>query len=136
MDNTRLERPKYTKIADIRPGVHCFFVFGKILKATHSEITRISGDKVRICEGVIGDDSGCATFHFEGSNADLVSTGAVVSIRNGRSEVIDEHIRLEVDKFGKIAKEDASNVKSVNEKNDISSVAYERQQAKKRYGRN
>ena len=135
MDHRQLEKPRYSKIGDIRPGVHCYFVIGKILKATHSEITRISGDKVKICEGVIADDSGCATFHFEGVSAEQISTGAVVSIRNGRSEVVDEHIRLEVDKFGKIAKEDASNVKGVNEKNDISAVAYERQQPKRRHGR-
>jgi ssDNA-binding replication factor A large subunit len=135
MDTRQLEQARYTKIGDIRPGVHCFFVYGKILKATNSEITRISGDKVRICEGVIADDSGCATFHFEGTSAEQISIGAVVSIRNGRSEVVDEHIRLEVDKFGKIAKEDASNVKSVNEKTDISAVAYERQEPRKRSGR-
>ena len=135
MENRHLEKPRYSKIADIKPGVHCYFVIGKILKATHSEITRISGDKVRICEGLIGDDSGCASFHFEGASAEQISSGAVVSIRNGRSEVVDEHIRLEVDKFGKIAKEDASHIKSVNEKNDISQVAYERQQPKRRPGR-
>ena len=135
METKRLEKPRYTKIADIKPGVHCFFVYGKVLKATHSEITRISGDKVKVCEGVIADDSGCANFHFEGSNCELVSTGATISIRNGRSEVVDEHIRLEVDKFGKIAKEDASVVKSTSDKNDISGVAYERQQAKKRPAR-
>ena len=135
METKRLEKPRYTKIADVKPGLHCFFLYGKVLKASHSEITRISGDKVKVCEGVIADDSGCSNFHFEGSNCELVSTGATISIRNGRSEVVDEHIRLEVDKFGKIAKEDASVVKSTSDKNDISSVAYERQQAKKRPAR-
>ena len=135
METRRLEKPKYIKIADIRPGVHCYFVYGKVLKATQNEITRISGDKVRISEGIISDDTGCANFHFEGENADIITPGATISIRNGRCEVVDEHIRLEVDKFGKVAKEDASNVKSTNEKNDISSVAYERQQAKKRPAR-
>ena len=135
MESTRLEKAKYCKISDIRPGQHCFFVYGKVLKATQSEITRISGDKVKICEGVLADETGCATFHLEGSNVELVTTGATISIRNGRSEVVDEHIRLEVDKFGKIAKEDASTVKSTNEKNDISSVAYEKQPPRKRSSR-
>ena len=135
MDNRKLERAEYVRIADIKPGVHCYFVYGKVVKATHTEITRISGDKVQVCEGIIADESGSAAFHFEGATADLVSTGATISIRNGRSEVVDEHIRLEVDKFGKIAKEDPSVVKSTNEKNNISSIAYERQQAKKRPAR-
>ena len=38
-------------------------------------------------------------------NADLVKEGMVYSFRNGRSEVVDEHIRLEVDKFGKVQEE-------------------------------
>ena len=135
METTRLEKPRYIKISEIKPGQHCYFVYGKVIKATHSEITRISGDKVKICEGVISDDSGCATFHLEGTNVEFVTTGATISIRNGRCEVVDEHIRLEVDKFGKIAKEDSSVVKGSNEKNDISSVAYEKQQAKKRSSR-
>ena len=132
METRRLESPRYTKIADIRPGVHCYFVYGKVVKAETTEITRISGDKVKICEGVIADDSGCAKFHFEGESADAVSTGITVSIRNGRSEVVDDFIRLEVDKFGKIAKEDASVVKSADQSNNISTVAYERQQDRKR----
>ena len=131
METTRLEKPRYIAIADITPGVHCYFVYGRVLKAVHSEITRISGDKVKICEGVIADESGCATFHLEGDCAAVVVQGATISIRNGRSEVVDEHIRLEIDKFGKIAKEDASVVKSANEKKDISAVAYERQQARR-----
>ncbi len=134
METRQLEKAKYIKIADIKPGVHCYFVYGKVLSATQSEITRISGDKVKICEGVIADETGSANFHFEGSSADFVTQGATISIRNGRSEVVDEHIRLEVDKFGKIAKEEASVVKSTNDKNNISSVAYERQ-AKKRPAR-
>ena len=128
METKELEKPKYSKIADVRPGLHCFFLYGKVLKATQSEIARISGDKVKVVEGVVADDSGSVAFHFEGPYADLVKQGETISIRNGRSEVVDEHIRLEVDKFGKVAKEDASVVKTVNEKNDLSAVAYEKQQ--------
>ena len=131
METTRLEKARYSSIADIRPGMHCFFVYGRVLKAVHSEITRISGDKVKVCQGTLADESGAASFHLEGDGLAFVSQGATISIRNGRSEVVDEHIRLEVDKFGKVAKEDAGVVKSTNEKNDISSVAYERQQPKR-----
>ena len=40
---------------------------------------------------------------------DKVQVGALIAIRNGRSEVVDEHIRLEVDKFGKISAEPVRN---------------------------
>ena len=43
---------------------------------------------------------------IKSENCDLVKESHFVSIRNGRSEVVDEHIRLEVDKFGKITAEE------------------------------
>jgi hypothetical protein len=41
-------------------------------------------------------------------NAHLVSKGSVIALRNGRSEVVQEHIRLELDKFGKVTLEHVS----------------------------
>ena len=125
-----LKKPVFTKIRDIKPAGHCYHVYGKVIKATSSEITRASGDKVKIVEGVIADDTASAAFHFEGPNVDLVTTGATIAVRNGRSEVVDEHIRLEIDKFGKISKEDAGLVKSTNSTVDISAEAYQKRARK------
>ena len=121
-----LRKPSFIKISEILPGAHCYHVYGKVVKATHSELKRISGDLVKIVDGVIADESGSANFHFEGPNADLITQGIVVAVRNGRSEVVEEHIRLELDKFGKLTKEDSSLIKSTNEKNNISDVSYEK----------
>ncbi len=125
-----LKKPVFTKIKDIKPAGHCYHVYGKVVSATTTDITRASGDKVKVVEGVIADDSACANFHFEGPNADFVTVGATIAIRNGRSEVVNEHIRLEVDKFGKISKEDAGAVKSTNTTVDISAEAYQKRQRK------
>ena len=38
-------------------------------------------------------------------NAKKVKEGDIVAFRNGRADVIDEHIRLEIDKFGKVTHE-------------------------------
>ena len=126
MQNKELQKPTFIKIAEIVPGRHCYHVYGKILEVKTSNITRLSGDVIKIAEGKIADDSGCANFRFEGKNVDLLKQGGVVAVRNGRSEVVDEHIRLEVDKFGKISTEDASNVKSTNTERNISAVPYEK----------
>ena len=122
----QLQKPVFSKISEIKPGVHCFNVYGKILKATHSTFDRLSGDSLKIVEGVVADGSSSAKFKFEGDNCALIKEGQVIAIRNGRSSIVDEHIRLEVDKFGRITIENASNVTSVNEKDNISDVAYER----------
>ena len=133
MDTVKLEKPQYIKIAEVRPGQHCFFIKGKLVSGERKEITRLSGDKVTVFEGVIADDSGCASIHLEGETAELASgfKNQTISIRNGRSEVVDEHIRLEVDKFGKVAKEDEVIAKP-NQETNISAISYERKQADRR----
>lgn len=40
--------------------------------------------------------------------ADLIQPGKVIAIRNGRSEVFKEHMRLEVDRWGKITAEEVT----------------------------
>ena len=97
-------KPVFSKIENIKPGVHCFNVYCKVLKAAHSSITRQTGDKLIICEGVVADSTACANFRFEGENAEFLKEGMIIAIRNGRSEVVQEHVRLEVDKFGRVLK--------------------------------
>jgi hypothetical protein len=118
------EKPVFSTIDSIRPGIHCYNVYCRVLKATHTTMTRLSGDVVKVCEGVVADHTACVDFHFEGPQTELLQTGATVAIRNGRSEVVKEHIRLEIDPFGKISKEDASLVKDTTTSENISEHAY------------
>ncbi len=55
---------------------------------------------------------------------DLIKEGAVITVRNAHAKVFNEHLRLEVDKWGKL---EASSVKidSVNTSNNLSDVEYE-----------
>ncbi len=120
----QLTKPQFRRIAEVKAGKHCYNVYAKVIKATHQNVTRPSGDVIKVVEGVVADPSGCANFRFEGENADLVKEGATIAIRNGRSQVVNEYIRLEVDKFGRITSEDASNVPSTNTSVNISAEAY------------
>jgi hypothetical protein len=54
----------------------------------------------------------------------------ILSIRNGRSEVVDEHIRLEVDKFGKVMEEPEVPITGVKNSENISSYAYVKKEKK------
>ena len=121
-----MEKPVFVKISQIKPAHHCYNVYVRVVKATHSTITRLSGDILKIVEGVVADDSGCANFKFEGDHTTHIKEGATIAIRNGRSEVVDEHIRLETDRFGKISVEDAKTVSSANTKDNISAEAYQK----------
>ncbi len=55
---------------------------------------------------------------------EVVKEGAVITLRNANSNVHNEHIRVEVDRWGKVeaCKE---KVNSINEAFDVSAEAYE-----------
>merc|ERR1712039_1067569 len=118
MSSTRLQKPTFCKITDIKAGRHCYNVYCRITELNASEITKFNGEVIRIADGVVGD------------NVDKVKTNMVVSIRNGRSEVVDEHIRLEVDKFGKVQEEAEVTIGEVKSSENISSYAYVKKEKK------
>merc|ERR1712039_1027253 len=114
MSSTRLQKPTFCRITDLNA----------------SEITKFNGEVIRIADGVVGDETGVANFRLVGDNVDKVKTNMVVSIRNGRSEVVDEHIRLEVDKFGKVQEEAEVTIGEVKSSENISSYAYVKKEKK------
>lgn len=124
-------KPNFSNINEIRAGRHCFNIYCKITELTLSSITKFNGDTIKVCDGVIGDESGSANFRLVGDNVDKVAKDMVISLRNGRSEVVDEHIRLEVDKFGKVQQESDVEIKSVSVEN-ISSYAYVKKERRRR----
>ena len=50
----------------------------------------------------------------------------IVAIRNGKSNVVDEHILLEIDRFGKVSIESDDKVKAANTNNNISAATWEK----------
>jgi len=73
---------------------------------------------------VAGDETGIVQVRLKDELADHLDVGDVLAIRNGRVMISKSHIRLEVDRWGKITKEDASLVTEINEENDISAHEY------------
>ena len=124
MQNT-LVKPEFIKISDIRPGVHCYHIYAKIVSAGRSQTTQKSGKKVQVVEGVLADDSGCANFRFCGAHAMNLTVGSTVAVRNGRSNLVDGHLLLELDQFGRVNKVPSSPLKQVNVDHNISNVFWE-----------
>merc|ERR1712170_180774 len=127
---TRLSKPTFCKIVDIKAGRHCYNVYCKVIELNSSEITKFNGEVIRIADGVVGDDTAVANFRLVGDNVDKVKVDQVISIRNGRSEVVDEHIRLEVDKFGKVQPEEEKTFDRIKNSENISSYAYVKKEKK------
>merc|ERR1712050_801766 len=125
-----LATPQFCKIHEIKAGRHCYNIYCKVVEVKVSEITKFNGEVIRICDGVVGDETAVANFRLVGDNVDKVAKNMIISLRNGRSEVVDEHIRLEVDKFGKVTVEDKEFDSAIKTDNNISSFAYIKKERK------
>merc|ERR1712039_973524 len=123
----RLQKPIFFKINEIKAGRHCYNIYCKVTEVKVSEITKFNGEVIRICDGVVGDETAIANFRLVGENVDKVKQDMIISIRNGRSEVVDEHVRLEVDKFGKVQEESVT-IDKIKVEENISSHAYVKKQ--------
>lgn len=54
---------------------------------------------------VCGDDSAIADVRLKGKEAEGIEPGTIIAIRNGRVMMVKGHIRLEIDRWGKVTKE-------------------------------
>ena len=55
---------------------------------------------------------------------DVIREGAVLTVRNAHANVVNEHLRLEVDRWGKI-EPSTEKIEKVNTSNNLSDVEYE-----------
>ena len=125
MSDIPLKAPTFVKVKEILPGKHCYNVYVKVVKATESERDGKNGEKVKVIEGVVGDETSSADFKFVGEHTKNITVDKVIAIRNGRSSVINEHVVLELDKFGKVTVEDKA-IASVNSEENISTTKWEK----------
>ena len=122
----QLRKPEFIKINQIQPVQHCYHVYCKVVSANHSETVGFNGKAISVVEGVVADETGSANFKLTGQNAKLIETGKVIALRNGRSNIVDEHLILELDQFGRCTEENDVNMKAVNTEKNISAALWER----------
>jgi len=118
-------------MSEVKPGRHCYNVYATIKSLEKKDVTKYNGQVIKMAEGLIGDETASANFRFVGDWIDKLSEGRVISIRNGRSEVVNEHLRLETDIFGKVQVEPDVQIDTLNEDNNLSEVAYVKKSKKR-----
>ncbi len=126
MSEIKLKPPTFIKVKDIVAGKHCYNVYVKVVKVTESERVNSKDEKVKVVEGTVADETAATDFKFVGEHAKNIAVGNVIAIRNGRSSVINEHIVLELDKFGKVSIEGGKSIENPNTEFNISSAKWEK----------
>ena len=88
------------------------------------ERRRYDGTWIRQAECLLGDASGCVKFWAKNEQLDILKEGDIVTVRNCHANVVQEHLRLEVDKWGKL-EVSSEKIDKVNTTNNLSDVEYE-----------
>jgi ssDNA-binding replication factor A large subunit len=90
------------------------------------ERKRYDGTLVRQADVVVGDSNGVVDMVARNDQIDMIKKDQVILVRNCHANVVNEHIRLEVDRWGKIESSSSDKVTDVPEVgNNLSAVAYE-----------
>eukprot|EP00997_Jenningsia_sp_PLL12_P008873 NODE_5719_length_556_cov_64.011834_g4981_i0.p1 GENE.NODE_5719_length_556_cov_64.011834_g4981_i0~~NODE_5719_length_556_cov_64.011834_g4981_i0.p1 ORF type:complete len:107 (+),score=4.50 NODE_5719_length_556_cov_64.011834_g4981_i0:112-432(+) len=95
----------------------------KSIKVTRERI-RFDGTKMQYADCLVGDAFGCCNMVAKNEQLDIIKEGSVITIRNAHSNVVQEHLRIEVDRWGKI-EQSKETVGEVNTNNNLSQVEYE-----------
>ena len=88
------------------------------------ERLRYDNTKIRQADCLVGDQYGCVNMVAKNEQLDIFKEGDVITVRNCHANVVNEHLRLEVDRWGKIEKSQVG-IKSVNTGKNLSDVEYE-----------
>jgi len=120
-----LSKPTFVTIDEVEPGtrvtMHLRVHEVKLIKSR----LRNDGQEInRAAECIVGDSHGCVKMMAYDRQLDVIKEGAVVTIRNAHAKVFKEHLRIEIDKWGKV-EPSKQKIPNVNLSKNLSDTEYE-----------
>ena len=122
-----LQKPTFITMKELNPGTRVT-MHVKVHKVNMTrQRMRYEGTVNRFAECIVGDDQGCAVLIAKDEQLDIIKEGASITIRNAHANVVEEHLRIEIDRWAKVEVTiDAPNkVAKVNLNNNLSEIEYE-----------
>ena len=122
-----LKKPTFITMADLPPGtrvnMHLKVDSVKVVR----ERRRYEGTINKSATCIVGDEHGCCVLIAKDQQLDIVKEGAYITIRNAHTNVVNDHMRIEIDRWAKVeATADlVPKVKSVNTSNNHSDIEFE-----------
>jgi len=113
----KVKKPTWHKVKSIDPNTKRRNLIVKVKSVNPVEGKTFS-------EVVVGDDTGLVTARLYEEQIGLAKVGAFLRMQNCRVNMFQNHIRVECDKWAKMAEFESQDW-TLNEKNDVSSVEYE-----------
>jgi len=133
---SRNRQPVDVKVGELTPASRAVNVKAKAVSKT--EIRSIAagrdGTPHRVCDALVGDETGCVYLTLWDDNIEKVSEGDTINIGNGYVSLFRGNMRLNVGRYGtlEVAKEALAG--EVNTENNLSSKVYEQERRPFRRG--
>lgn len=116
-----------TKVKDLTPATKQVNVLVKVVGLSEErEITSKFGEARKLVEATVGDETGTVLLTLWNEQIGQVAKDETLLIDNGYVTLVRGHIRLNVGKYGTMAKS-TQTIDTVNTALDVSAVEYERE---------
>ncbi len=117
----------FTKVKDLSPSTKQVNVKAKIVSVGEKrQIESRFGGARSLAEAVIGDETATVILSLWEDQINAVGENDTVVIDNGFTSLVRGHLRLNVGKYGSLAKSEEQ-IPEVNTKVDISAIEHERE---------
>jgi replication factor A1 len=122
-------QPVDVKVGELNPSSRAVNVLAKTV--SKSEIRSIAagrdGSPHKVCDALVGDETGSVYLTLWDDNIDKVKEGETVQVKNGYVNLFRGNIRLNIGKYGTLQISDKAIAGEVNTENNVSSKVYEQE---------
>jgi replication factor A1 len=125
---SRTRQPVDAKVGELTPSSRAVNVIAKTI--SKSEVRNIAtgrdGAPHRVCDALVGDDTGCVYLTLWDDNIEKVNEGDTVNVKNGYINLFRGNMRLNVGRYGTLEIAEQPFEGEVNTENNLSNKMYER----------
>jgi replication factor A1 len=125
---SRSREPVDAKVSELTPTSRAVNVVAKVV--SKSEVRNIAtgrdGAPHRVCDALVGDETGCVYLTLWDDNIEKVNEEDTVSVKNGYINLFRGNMRLNVGRYGTLEKAEQALEGEVNTENNLSTKVYER----------
>ena len=122
-------QPVDVKVGELTPASRAVNVTAKVV--SKSEVRNIAtgrdGAPHRVCDALVGDETGCVYLTLWDDNIEKVNEGDTIKIGNGYVTLFRGNMRLNVGRYGTLEVAEEALAGEVNTENNLSSKVYEQQ---------
>ena len=125
---SRKTEPVDVKVGELTPTSRAVNVIAKVV--SKSEVRNIAsgrdGAPHRVCDALVGDQSGCVYLTLWDDNIEKVKDGDTVNVKNGYINLFRGNMRLNVGRYGTLEIAEQPLEDEANTENNLSTKVYER----------